>query len=253
MQQIFVNCVGKDFEAQKSYSRSRAKGYQNLVFDEAVEMFSAIEVVTEGNNLKVNAVEHNPNEEDHYVILCKEFGLVGYKEKFWAGINVLYLDNGYMLITLYDGGLIIKMEGEDGKVELQMPLVGTETHPAVHEEDIEWFDEERMLSYTLASSDPLVKRFPYDYEFDYSMRGGKVGGMCSMEFKVNSDNYSDISLGAIAAYEQSEAFKAEAKRAKEMMSKVTSATSKSTNQDDDWDDDDEDESDDDWDDDDDDF
>lgn len=201
MQKIFL----ASGEFTKRHSRSKAYGHKNLVIEDGVGVMSPVRLHTEGTDLVMSAVEDDGTEEV-YIVLCKEFGLAGYNKGIKSKISVTHLDNGWMLVTLWSGGLIIRLDDK-----IVMPTVDEYEIGGVVEEDIFWVDSNRLMGYRQYMGDK--GNFIYDYEFMLMLKGGVHSGMSSFSLgRVDAEDI-DLSLGYIAQYEQQKQMKKEAKEA----------------------------------------
>lgn len=236
MQKIFV--ANEGFE--KEFSRSRAHGHKRLVIGSDVETFKPITMKTDGTDLVMEQAEDN-GEGEIYTILCKSFGLVGMDEKCFARVSVILCDNGWMLVTLHEGALIIDIGGK-----LMMPSVDMDNLPKVATEDILWVDADKFLSYSKYLE--VKGSFMYDVEFMFQIAGHVVNGMSHFSFKPYRDMDIDISLGHIAQYEQTQQLKAEAREAQRVRNEMfrQQQDEYEFDEDEDESDDSEDDGDDDW-------
>lgn len=234
MQRVFVGDEG----FPEVLERSRAKGHTRLKLD-GISPFSCVDIKTDGTDLVVFPVEEDENEKKIYTVLCKEFGLVGRKSKFKSKVSVIFCDNGYMLVTLHSGGIVINLENK-----IVMPTVGTDTVPEFSEDEILWVNEDMLLGYSKYMD--LKGKFMYDFEFMYNLMGEVANSMSGFTYSRVDDEDVDISLGYVARYEQNMKVKSEAKDAKNLMNICSSNNSSRSFEFDD--DDDEDDYDDDYDD-----
>jgi hypothetical protein len=224
MQKVFI--ANEDFE--KEYSRSRAKGHTSIKVDDDVAVSDSIRIVTEGTTLAIKK-DNEGSGDEVFTIPCKEFGLTNYGDVS-AKISVIFCDNGWMLVTLLQGALVLNLDGS-----LLMPTVGDVASTKVVKEDIFWVDAEKLLSYSKYFSDTQA-RFIYDIEFVFEVSGQYINGMTNFSLKPFHDEDVDLSLGYIAQYEQALENKKNAKDAKKM---VSAMLNKSNSEPLDFDDDDE--------------
>lgn len=230
MKQMFV--VDGNFE--RSITRERAKGYKNLVFADDVEHASYIDITTEGNNLVVNSVEDNENDsEEVYTMLVKEFGLFGLSSGLKSRLSVIFLDNGYMLVTLYKGAIITYLNGE-----ICIPNVEQDKFPNFAMDDIYWVNQETLLSYAKYMGEK--GNFLYDFEFHYLLGGEIKNGLSNFSFKLLGNDDIDISLGYYSAYLQTLEKKEDARATKKLANVIKQSISHDDEFDDFDDDDDED-------------
>lgn len=189
-----------DDDFPRSISRDLARGHKMLVIEDNISVKSYIDIKTVDNSLVL--YEDNSSEEtdggDVYTILCKEFGLVGWRSnKFESKVSVIFLDGGYMLVTLWRGGIPVHLGGN-----ILMPLVGVleSDIPDVCSSDILWVNARDLMQY--ARYLEFGGMFMYDFEFMFLLGGSMTGGMRSFHFKALKGENRDISLGFIAQYEQ---------------------------------------------------
>lgn len=205
MQKVFI-ANASDLET-RIYNRERAGGYKRLVIDDSVDSMDAIEIKTEGTDLVVSKVTYVENADEEYVILCKEFGLVGLDIDFRSDISVIFLDGGYMLVTLRKGGLVINLDDK-----LLMPNLGVSRIPNVNTEEILWIKADFILSYSKYWG--TAGRFMYDMEIFLNIGGDYKNQMWNSKLLPYPDQHIDISLGKIAQWEQLQQTKQEAKAAR---------------------------------------
>lgn len=205
MKKVFIADEG--FE--REFSRNRAKGHKRLVIEDGVTIAEPIEMKTVGTDLVISPKEDSEDNEC-YTMLCKEFGLVGGVAGFRNKISVIFLDEGWMLVTLLHGALVMNLDGE-----LRMPIVGEDfSVPKVVTEDILWVNAEHLLEYSKYLG--VKGMFMYDFEFVLEVGGDYINKMTSFYFRELTEETIDISLGYVAMYEQQEQRKAEAKDAKKL-------------------------------------
>ena len=209
MKKLFIADEG--FE--RVFERRRAKGHKRLVIDNDVNIMSPVEFVTQDTDLVMKAVE-NSEEQEVYTILCKEFGCVGLTTDFKSKISVIFLDDGWMLVTLLHGALVMNLENQ-----LLMPTVGDDFKtPAVVPEDICWVNVDNLLEYGKYLG--VKGQFMFDVEFTFLVGGDKINNMRSFSIKPIVDEDIDLSLGYIAAYEQRLQAKEAVKETKKVMKAV---------------------------------
>jgi len=206
MQKLFV----ADDGFVKEFGRSRAKGHKRLIIDENVEVAgNPVELMTNGTDLVVKPAE-NAEGAEVYTILCKEFGLVGGALGFRSKISVIFLDEGWMLVTLLHGALVLNLQDQ-----LMMPMAGDDfAQPKVVKDDICWVNADNLLEYGKYWEDK--GKFIFDFEWVLEVGGDYVNGMRSFHIKEVKDETLDISLGYFAQYEQQMVKKAEAKKARNL-------------------------------------
>lgn len=237
MKQMFV--VDGDFK--KEITRSRAKGYKNLVIADDVEHASYIDLETDGSNLVMKAVEDDETDKvEVYTMLVKEFGLFGLSSGIKANISVIFLDDGYMLVTLYKGAIVTYLNGE-----VCIPNVEQDKFPNFAMDDIYWVNQEHLLSYGKYLEEK--GEFLYDFEFHYLLGGEIKNGLSNFSFKHLGNEDIDISLGYFSAYLQKLEKKEDARATKKLANFIKQGASieDDFDDDDDFEDDDFDDEDDD--------
>lgn len=190
---------------ERVYSRERAKGHTSLEIDGNINSGDFISIETEDKKLVIKSddVECKESDDVAYTILCREFGLVGYKEKFESKLSVIFLDSGWMLVTLFKGAFVVNIDGK-----LLMPSAGVDSCPTVYQDMILWVDADRLLSFS--KYEEIKSNFYYDLELMYILKGG--AGSFSHR-RIGAEDI-DLSLGALALYEQKLKMRQEAKQAK---------------------------------------
>lgn len=197
----FINLIGKD-----SVTREKAKGYKALSVDAKTN--DTVKIRTKDNDtLEIYKVEEEESDEFSYLILCNEFGLLGLDKDFKSKIDVMFLDDGYMLIELKKGHCVCL--NDDG-----MQMFSTEEIvPQIKEHmngstNILWIDESYLLSYL--TNENITEKYLFVFDVIFSLElGGTVvikdsysKGMEQFEINVDEDNTIDISLGYIAKYKE---------------------------------------------------
>ena len=197
----FINLIGKD-----SVTRGKAKGYKALSVD--AETNDTVKIRTKDNDtLEIYKVEEEESDEFSYLILCNEFGLLGLDKDFKSKIDVMFLDDGYMLIELKKGHCVCL--NDDG-----MQMFSTEeVVPQIKEHmngstNILWVDESYLLSYL--TNENITEKYLFVFDVIFSLvLGGTVvikdsysKGTEQFEINVDEDNTIDISLGYIAKYKE---------------------------------------------------
>lgn len=197
----FINLIGKD-----SVTREKAKGYKALSVD--AETNDTVKIRTKDNDtLEIYKVEEEESDEFSYLILCNEFGLLGLDKDFKSKIDVMFLDDGYMLIELKKGHCVCL--NDDG-----MQMFSTEEIvPQIKEHmngstNILWIDESYLLSYL--TNENITEKYLFVFDVIFSLElGGTVvikdsysKGTEQFEINVDEDNTIDISLGYIAKYNE---------------------------------------------------
>ena len=214
MKKLFIADEGY----QKVFNRNKAKGHKRLVISDDVVIAEPIELVTEGTDLVMRKAEDS-DEPEVYVMLCKEFGLVGLAADLKNKISVIHLEDGWMLVTLHNGALVMNFEDQ-----LMMPTVGDNVKaPKVVTEDILWINANNLLEYSKFYG--VKGNFMYDVEFMLIVAGDSINGLRKFNHKHLSDEDIDLSLGVLAQYEQSLQKKEEAKVAKKLANSLLNSSS----------------------------
>ena len=179
---IFVNCTE---EFPKSISRDRAKGYTNLNI--LAGDFDLVEVKSNEESLDIVTVEGEKTIDMPIMLLCKDFGLVEPVKNALSEISVIFLDKGYMLVTLFKGALFAVINGEKMLLNINMdtPMKNVEAY---------WVDSDKIMSLSKDWGEEK-SLYPYDYEFFFDVAGRKD----FMRIKLSSETI-DISRGYIAQY-----------------------------------------------------
>lgn len=209
MKKLFV--ANEGFE--KEYTRRRARGHKRLIISDDVEVVQPVTLHTDGTDLVVSRADDSDDSEV-YTMLCKEFGLVGGATGFKNKISVIFCDNGWMLVTLLHGALVMNLDDQ-----LLMPTAGDDfTNPKVVKEDICWVNADNLLEYGKYFG--LKGQFMFDFEWVFTVSGDKVGGLRSFKITNEKEEDIDISLGYFAQYEQQIQNKKDAKEANSLMRNI---------------------------------
>ena len=178
----------------KEVSRKRANGYKSICIDDTVQIPSMVEVVSEDVDsdrpvLRIKAIKDTTKVPDKYMFLCKEFGLLGFNADFTSKISVMFCDNGYMLITLHKGMLLLQNDKD-----ITAFVVGSKLVPQIDAESILWKSSEDLMSFVRYRKDK--SEYIYDFDFMFEVKGGKVANMGNFRLKPVLEEDRDMSLGA---------------------------------------------------------
>ena len=226
-----------DGEFARNITRSRALGCTALDLTD-IEVGQAVDFKTNGSTIELHSTDSDESENPAYTILCKEFGVFGGNKNFSSKVSILHCDNGWMLVTLWEGAIIIKLDGK-----LMMPSTGVDTTPNVTESDILWVNCEKVQGYAkyLNHKAPFV----YDFEFMYIIKGFISSGMKSFSMKHVDDEDIDISAGQFLMAMQKKEQEKQAKEAKRLCKSFNFGTNQSLEFEDEDEDDEEDDDEDD--------
>lgn len=206
MQKLFV----ADDVYEKEFTRKRAKGHKRLVIADDVSIVEPVALHTEGTDLVLSHTEGVEGDAEVYTMLCTEFGLVGGANGFKNKISVIFLDEGWMLVTLYHGALVMNLNDR-----LMMPTAGDDfTNPKVITEDICWVNADNLLEY--GKYYDLKGQFMHDFEFFFVVGGDNINGMRQFSIIHLDDEDIDLSLGLFAQYQQKIILAREAREAKQL-------------------------------------
>lgn len=218
----------------------KAKGYQKVIIDSSLnkELVKFVDEEVNGERVlrlvkDANSVDDNFDEEE-YIIVTKEFGLMGKDKGVTADIEYLFCDNGIMVLTLKAGALLIKLEDK-----VLMPNVNYESKTSFSTDEIKWVDAEWLKGCKKSVSNGEYLLFVNDFKFralvagQVSVVAGSDSGLSSISFKPNKESFEDLSLGAFDIYLAQQKARAEAKEARNIMKKVVNSSSEYDFEDDD--------------------
>lgn len=209
MKKVFVS----NDEFPREITRSQAFGHKKIVIADDVSPADAITMRTEGTTLMIEKATEDSDEDPVYCILCKEFGLFGYENKFRTKLSYILCDDGWMLVTLINGAFVVNLNDR-----LLMPSVGVDKLPTLRESEVLWIDRDYLQRYSQYMKEQAD--FPYDFEFVVELAGGVVGGLSSFKFLHISAEDVDLSLGKYAQYLQDKENKERAKEAKQLQKQI---------------------------------
>lgn len=200
--------------------RSKAHGYKSLKLCDSLGMAKEVDYNTSGEVLEVigKPIEES-KEKLEYVFLCKEFGLFGYKggkSNPFAKISVIFCDDGWMLVTLRGGTLVINYDDQ-----LLQPIVEddnlSDTLPSIKEDEVYWVNQDTLLSHKKFFGTDFECVHIMDFEYVFTLSGGISKGLSSFRLAKHPDEYVDLSQGYIAMLEAEAGKKAQAKQARKIM------------------------------------
>ena len=198
----------KDFD--KVITRSRSKGYKSLIIDENVEIAKPVNTTTFTDesgvsHLRISKAEGSVNDKDvEYMFLVKEIGAVPTEERV-TDLEIIFLDAGWMLITLKKGAIAVKLENS-----VTIPSLNYNLSNKVTADTIKWVNEEDLVSVAISHNKidlDAAGNFTYDFIYNMCIRSNptplSVGVTYTFFDKI------DISLGAFALYKQKELSRAQ--------------------------------------------
>lgn len=220
--EIIMDYFGKGNE-ELVITRSRCHGYKTLKISDKVSMASHVKFETENEDVLAVNVTEEESETKKITFLCDEFGLYGYKDKggMYAKVSIIFCDNGKMLVTLHEGTLILNYEGD-----LVQPILGVDNCSKVTSpNNIYWVNADTILSNKCYFGNEIQQVHTQDFEYFFTLSGGKINDCASLKIKVHKDEFVDLSLGHVAVMEEELLRKEEAKRAKKIVGLSVSAPS----------------------------
>lgn len=205
MQKVFISDDG----FPREITRSRAHGYKKIVISEDVTMLDSIKMVTQGDDTLVIEKCESTEEQEEYVILCKEFGVCTDVLDYMNKISIIYCDGGWMLVTLKEGFVALTLNGE-----LMLPNCNCpeEKMYGVTANKVKWLDVNSLMCFVRYYKEPEKQNFLYDYE--YSVLIG--GNSSNFSYRMDAENDKDISYGYIALYRQQKEVTKQAKSANKL-------------------------------------
>lgn len=213
----------------------KAKGYKKIIVDPALdrELVKIVDEEVDGERilrLVPDTDSDNDNfDDEEYIIITKEFGMIGYSKDVKAEIDYLFCDDGIMFVTLKSGALVIKLEDK-----ILMPNVNYESKVSFTSDDIMWVDANWLKSFHKSiDSDGDYAKFINEFQFHAIVSGQITGktatssGLSNSSFKPVVDLFEDLSLGAFDVYKAQIKVKADAKAAKNIMKQVMQGSTSS--------------------------
>lgn len=231
----------------------KAKGYKKFIADPSLDRkFVKIVDEEDGDDRILRVVEDTDAEEDgaeeEYIIVTKEFGLVGKDKGISADIDFFFCDNDIIVLTLKQGALFVRLEDN-----VLMPSVNYENQANFTIDEIKWLDANWLKSFHKTIGDGTYALFLNDFQFRATVSGQVIGvkdgssGLSSTGFKPDIEGYVDLSLGAYDVYKAQQQIKQDIKNTRNIVKQVSTTSSLSFGDDEDedyMDDEDEDEEDD---------
>lgn len=226
----------KDFD--KVFTRKRAKGYKSLVVDDNVEIAKPVVATTYEDEAGVSHLKITKSDEPvdekqmEYMFLVREIGAVPTEAKA-TELEIIFLDNGWMLVTLKKGAAAIKLNDT-----VTIPTLNYNLSNKVVVSTIKWLNTEDLISvsmsYNKTNNTDLEGTFVYDYIYNMCVRSTlpTSNGVTYTFYSI-----TDISLGAIALYQQNKARKEQGIAFKKQMQATMQAIDTPVEYDDEYDDD----------------
>lgn len=185
----------------RELNRSKSHGLKKIVLGDGVEGHEAVNFRSDGSSLFLERTDYNEGEEENYMILCKEFGLISAGEDGRAKVSVMFCDEDYMLVTLYSGAIVVNVNGSP-----IMPMLGIDENnvPNVVLDNVYWVSASHLMSYSRYMG--MKGSCIYDLEFMFSL-AGEAFPSPTFKFKHLGEEDIDISGGYIAQLEQKQALK----------------------------------------------
>lgn len=204
----------------REFTRKHARGYKKIVLADDVNMPCALDFQSDIENgiLNITKLDCTADEPDAYTILCKEFGLIGENIKFSSDISVIFCDDGWMLVTLHTGGLVLNLEDR-----LLFASLHITDAPVFDEDRILWVNADMLKEYSKYWGNK--SSFVYDFEMYFSVSGGNVRGCRSFRVKHVDEADIDLSLGVYAQYCKQLEAKEQLASARKMLSFLNNGTS----------------------------
>ena len=213
-------------------SRRGALKYKEVLFKD-INTNDFISIVSNDDVLEVHKAEMSDTSETVYTFVTKEFGLHGSSHGVKSKIKINFCDNGYMIVTIYDGSIIIK-RGDD----LLNASLNTSQSLSVDTQNILWVSAEDILS-NLKFIDGFKGTYTQDFEYMLEVSGELKNDLRNFHMRVLKDETIDISGGIISMMEERLRQKEEAIRIQQGINSVLnqSLSSSVDDDDDDYDDD----------------
>lgn len=208
MARLFLGVGGK------TYPRTQGHGYNELKLDADLKIPSIARFATEDRTLTVYGDGEQDGTES-YTFMCKEFGLYGYRDRsdIYAKVSVILCDDGWMLVTLLDGTLLLDLDDQ-----LVQPTTGERSaYPSVRPANIYWVNQDTLLGHKAYFGSKFACVNTQDYEYVFELHGGVYDGLSSFSMRAVQEEYVDLSQGYTAQCEYEEQQKQAARRARKLV------------------------------------
>ena len=198
----------KNFD--KVITRTRAKGYKSLIIDEDVEIAKPVSTTTfvdeaGVSHLRVSKLDGQADDAQvEYMFLVKEIGAVP-TEAGATELEIIFLDAGWMLVTLKKGAIAVKIGNS-----VTIPNLNYNISNKVTVDTIKWVNLEDLISVAIMHNKIDLDEtdlFTYDFIYNMSIRSNPTP--MSIGITYTFLNKTDISLGAFALYRQQQQSKAQ--------------------------------------------
>ena len=203
-------------------TRNSAYGYGGIEISEdcykgvcAVD-FSTVEA-GEKSSLRVERQDMSAEEVDSLqavTLLCKEFGILTLKKEEPANVNIIFCDNGYMLVTLLSGCIFANLPEMIAPIFTYEDKTKSPSFAQSAMSQVLWVDADTLMSYATYMGD--AGKFMYDFEFSFELEGSVVDGTRKFNWKHIKESDIDISLGYFAQFLQEKDTKERAFKARQM-------------------------------------
>lgn len=168
--------------------------------------FDVVNFKTDVESKDLNLIKVGKDNDEHpYMILCKEFGVAGGVD---SNISIIFCDGGWMLVTLYEGGIPILVDGN-----LMCANKNISGYPEISKNNIVWLNAERILGNLKVLTDKA--ELHQDFEFFLTVSGIN-NGFANVKFKHLKDSTIDISGGYYEVYLENREKRKKAREVKKM-------------------------------------